>query len=76
MPVQLPSVEYKVVLNDGSVSALSVHPSEALEGALTEMLRAMRGGAGADLAEAGSTSAIDVRSVELLGALDLVTLDP
>ena len=68
-PVRLPSTEYKVTFGDGSVSVLSVHPDETLEGALAEMLQAMCGGGGADIAEAASASDIDVRSVELLGAL-------
>ena len=76
MPVLLPSIEYKVTFGDGSVSVLTVHPDETLEGALGEMLRATRGGAGADLAEAGSTSDVDVRSVELVGTLEFEALDP
>lgn len=63
----LPSAEYKVTFADGSVSALSVHSDETLEGTLAEMLRASRGGPGADISD------VEVRSVDLLGTLDPAT---
>lgn len=38
--LNLPSAEYKVAFSDGSVTLLSVHPDETLEGSLEEMLQA------------------------------------
>jgi len=37
--LNLPSAEYKVTLSDGSVTLISVHSDETLEGSLDEMLQ-------------------------------------
>ena len=61
--ITLPSTEFKVNFDDGTVGTISVHPDQTLEKSLLEMLRA----AGATVDE--------VKSVELLGELSFPELD-
>jgi hypothetical protein len=38
--ISLPSAEYEVTFSDETVTLLSVHPNESLEGAIEEMIEA------------------------------------
>lgn len=59
LDVSLPSAEHKVTFSDETVTLLSVHPDESLEGSLKEML------------QASGRSAGEVSSVEMLRTFDL-----
>ena len=59
LKLSLPSAEYRVTFSDETVTLLSVHPNESLEGSLEEMI------------EASGARPEEVSSVELVRTFDL-----
>lgn len=64
LKLSLPSAEYRVTFSDETVTLLSVHPNESLEGSLEEMI------------EASGARPEEVSSVELVRTFDLEKENP